>query len=69
LRGVAVDLRKGSKSFGQWVGQILSAENKKQRWVLEGFAHGFVVLSETAEFASHISAKVHPCIYNAGAMA
>ncbi len=47
---VAVDLRKGSPTFGQWVGEILSAENKKQLWVPEGFAHGFVVLSESAEF-------------------
>ncbi len=47
---VAVDLRKSSQSFGQWVGVHLSAENKQQLWVPEGFAHGFVVLSETAEF-------------------
>ncbi len=47
---VAVDLRKTSKTFGQWVGVHLSAENKKQLWVPEGFAHGFVVLSDTAEF-------------------
>lgn len=47
---VAVDLRKSSPSFGQWVGEILSAENKRQLWVPEGFAHGFVVISETAEF-------------------
>ena len=47
---VAVDLRKSSKSFGQWVGVHLSAENRKQLWVPERFAHGFVVLSETAEF-------------------
>jgi len=47
---VAVDLRKSSKTFGQWVGHILSADNRKQLWVPEGFAHGFVVLSETAEF-------------------
>lgn len=46
---VAVDLRKSSKTFGQWVGVHLSAENKKQLWVPEGFAHGFVVLSESAE--------------------
>jgi dTDP-4-dehydrorhamnose 3,5-epimerase len=46
---VAVDLRKSSPSFGRWIGEILSAENKKQLWVPEGFAHGFVVLSETAE--------------------
>lgn len=47
---VAVDLRKSSKTFGKWVGVHLSAENKKQLWVPEGFAHGFVVLSDTAEF-------------------
>jgi dTDP-4-dehydrorhamnose 3,5-epimerase len=47
---VAVDLRKSSSTFGQWVGEVLSAENKKQLWVPEGFAHGFVVMSETAEF-------------------
>lgn len=47
---VAVDLRKSSPTFGKWVGEILSAENKKQLWIPEGFAHGFLVLSETAEF-------------------
>jgi dTDP-4-dehydrorhamnose 3,5-epimerase len=47
---VAVDVRKSSPTFGEWVGEILSAENKKQLWVPEGFAHGFVVLSDTAEF-------------------
>jgi dTDP-4-dehydrorhamnose 3,5-epimerase len=47
---VAVDVRKSSPTFGQWVGEILSAENKKQMWVPEGFAHGFVVLSDAAEF-------------------
>lgn len=47
---VTVDLRKNSKTFGQWVGEILSAENKRQLWIPEGFAHGFVVLSDTAEF-------------------
>ena len=47
---VAVDIRKSSKTFGQWVGMHLSATNKKQLWIPEGFAHGFVVLSETAEF-------------------
>ncbi|MHB1145437.1 MAG: dTDP-4-dehydrorhamnose 3,5-epimerase [Thiobacillus sp.] len=47
---VAVDLRKSSPTFGRWVGEILSTENKRQLWVPEGFAHGFVVLSETAEF-------------------
>ncbi len=47
---VAVDLRKSSKTFGKWVSEILSAENKHQLWIPEGFAHGFIVLSETAEF-------------------
>lgn len=47
---VAVDIRKTSPTFGHWVGAHLSAENKHQLWVPEGFAHGFVVLSETAEF-------------------
>ncbi|MGK7943343.1 MAG: dTDP-4-dehydrorhamnose 3,5-epimerase [Microcystaceae cyanobacterium] len=47
---VAVDLRKSSATFGQWVGCHLSAENKRQFWVPEGFAHGFIVLSETADF-------------------
>jgi len=47
---VAVDIRKDSPTFGHWVGEILSAENRKQLWVPEGFAHGFVTLSETAEF-------------------
>ena len=47
---VAVDIRKGSRTFGQWVGEVLSAENKRQMWIPPGFAHGFVVLSETAEF-------------------
>jgi dTDP-4-dehydrorhamnose 3,5-epimerase len=47
---VAVDLRKSSATFGQWVGVHLSADNKQQVWVPEGFAHGFIVLSESAEF-------------------
>ncbi len=47
---VAVDIRKSSPTFGKWEGVLLSAENKKQFWVPEGFAHGFVVLSEVAEF-------------------
>jgi dTDP-4-dehydrorhamnose 3,5-epimerase len=46
---VAVDIRKSSPTFGRWVGEILSAENKRQMWVPEGFAHGFVVRSDTAE--------------------
>lgn len=47
---VAVDLRKSSPTFGQWVGAVLSAENKRQMWIPEGFAHGFVVTSDSAEF-------------------
>jgi dTDP-4-dehydrorhamnose 3,5-epimerase len=47
---VAVDIRKYSPTFSHWVGEILSAENKKQLWIPEGFAHGFLVLSESAEF-------------------
>jgi len=47
---VAVDLRKSSETFGRWVGVRLSAENKKQLWIPEGFAHGFMVISEVAEF-------------------
>ncbi|MCF4175276.1 dTDP-4-dehydrorhamnose 3,5-epimerase [Vibrio sp. McD22-P3] len=47
---VAVDVRKGSATFGQWVGVTLSAENKRMLWVPEGFAHGFYVTSDEAEF-------------------
>lgn len=47
---VAVDLRQSSKTFGKWVGLELSAENKKQLWIPKGFAHGFLVLSDEAEF-------------------
>lgn len=47
---VAVDMRESSPTFGQWVGEILSVENKRQLWVPEGFAHGFYVLTDEAEF-------------------
>lgn len=47
---VAVDIRKSSPHFGRWVGAILSEENKQQLWIPEGFAHGFVTLSDSAEF-------------------
>ena len=47
---VVVDIRKSSPTFGQWAGEILSADNKKQLWMPEGFAHGFMTLSDTAEF-------------------
>ena len=47
---VAVDIRQGSPTFGRWVGQILSAENKLEMWIPPGFAHGFLVLSGAAEF-------------------
>jgi dTDP-4-dehydrorhamnose 3,5-epimerase len=47
---VAVDLRQTSPTFGKWVGEILSSENKKQMWIPEGFAHGFLTLSDAAEF-------------------
>lgn len=48
---VAVDLREGSPTYGKWVGEVLSSKNKKQLMIPRGFAHGFLVLSETAEFA------------------
>lgn len=47
---VAVDIRQGSATYGKWVGVILSAENKRQLWIPEGFAHGFMALSESVEF-------------------
>ena len=57
---VAVDLRPHSPTYRQWVGEYLSAENKKQLWVPEGFAHGFVVLSESAEFLYKTTAYYAP---------
>ncbi len=53
---VAVDIRKGSPTFGQWAAAILSADNKRHFWVPEGFAHGFVVLSEFATFTYQCTA-------------
>jgi len=57
---VAVDLRKNSDTFGQWFGVILSEENKKQFFIPKNFAHGFVVLSDEAEFAYKCSDFYHP---------
>ena len=57
---VAVDLRKNSPTYGKWVGVILSSENKKQFMIPRGFAHGFVVLSETATFTYKCDEFYHP---------
>lgn len=57
---VAVDLRPGSATYGKWRGELLSAENKKQLYIPEGFAHGFYVLSETAEFCYKVTDFYHP---------
>jgi len=61
---VAVDLRQSSPTFGKWIGEILSADNKKQLWIPEGFAHGFLTLSDTAEFlykTTDFYSKDHEC--------
>lgn len=57
---VAVDIRKNSETYGQWYGVELSAENKKQFYVSEGFAHGYLVLSEEAEFCYKVTDFYHP---------
>lgn len=57
---VAVDLRNGSKTYGKWVGVVLSEENKKMFMIPRGFAHGFVVLSETAQFVYKCDDFYHP---------
>ena len=57
---VAVDLRSDSETYGKWFGVILSAENKKQFYIPEGFAHGFLVLSDEAEFAYKCTDFYHP---------
>jgi len=57
---VAVDLRKNSATFGQWVGEILSSDNHRQLWVPPGFAHGFYVLSESADLCYKCTDYYHP---------
>lgn len=57
---VAVDIRRGSRTFGKWFGVELSEDNKKQFYISEGFAHGFLVLSDTAEFCYKVTDFYHP---------
>jgi len=63
---IAVDIRKNSPTFGNWVGEILSADNKRQLWIPEGFAHGFIALSETADIlyntTNYYSSDLERCI-------
>ena len=64
---VCVDIRKNSPTFGQWVGEILTAENKKQLWIPEGFAHGFLTMTGYAEFqykaTDYYTPDLERCIY------
>jgi len=57
---VAVDVREGSRTYGKWVGVVLTGENKKQMFIPKGLAHGFLVLSETAEFSYKCDDFYHP---------
>lgn len=57
---VAVDIRRNSPTFGKWIGEILSAENGKALWIPSGFAHGFLVLSETADFQYKVTDYWYP---------
>jgi dTDP-4-dehydrorhamnose 3,5-epimerase len=57
---VAVDLRKNSATYGRWVGEYLSDSNRRQLWIPEGFAHGFLVLSDTVEFLYKTTDYYHP---------
>lgn len=57
---VAVDLRRSSPTFGQWVGEVLSADNRRLLWIPPGFAHGFMVLSETADFEYRLTDYYDP---------
>jgi dTDP-4-dehydrorhamnose 3,5-epimerase len=57
---VAVDLRRGSPTFGRWVGEVLSAGNRREVWIPEGFAHGFLVVSESAEVLYKVTAYWDP---------
>ena len=64
---VAVDIRKESPTYGQWISEILSAENKKQLWIPEGFAHGFLTISSEAEFlykTTSFYSKMHEVTIN-----